>query len=64
MKSAPTSCGFDPAQFRELKEQLKAGLVTAVFHKPTGRVLYLEPAELAALPEADYVPVRSGPPAP
>ena len=54
MKSGPTSCGFDPKAMKEIRRQLASGELTAVFYRPTGRVLYVTEAELAGLKAADY----------
>ncbi len=63
MKSAPTSCGFDPAQFRALREQLREGTVRAVLHRKTARVLYLTPEELEQFDPSEYtdIPLRPTP---
>jgi hypothetical protein len=60
MKSAPTSCGFDPQAMREVREGLADGSLQAVFYRPTGRVLYVNAEELAALPRETYTPLKSG----
>ena len=61
MKSGPTSCGFDPRAMQEIRRQLAAGEVTAVFYRPTGRVLYVTPDELLTLREADYTVLPASP---
>ena len=54
MKSAPTSCGFDPKVMREVREKLASGQMVAVYSKTVGRILYVTLEELAALEKGTY----------
>lgn len=55
METVANCCGFDSEQNRKLQEKVRQGLLFAVFHKATGRILYLTPEERQTLPPDQYL---------
>lgn len=54
-ESLPNSCGYDPEQNLALQAKVRDGALVAVFHKATGRILYVSPEVRAVLPADDYL---------
>lgn len=52
-------CGIDSESLRKLKEQLADGKLVTILHKPTGRLGYVTPEELAALQPEEYTLYQS-----
>ena len=59
MRPVQNCCGIDAEELRRLKEELAAGKLVTILHKPTGRLGYVTPEELAAMRPEEYTLYKS-----
>jgi hypothetical protein len=52
-------CGIDGETLTRLKAQLADGKLVTILHKPTGRLGYVTPDELAAMQPGEYTLYKS-----